>query len=581
VPTVPTDPVQPGASLARAASPQPGAPSSGETSPFEALLGTGHSPPSQASTKPAHPSQAAASQSTVPTPPTSPRPPLSASGTPSRSLPTHGANNDSSERAGVGSDSHQPLRVAADATGAATATLPVQTLTDPAGASASTTGGPIAAGRSSSASDNPTSATTTRKSEKASAKDGDASTVGLPTSGPIGSLTQQVAGATTIIASPAVTPAPTPTPATAPALPAPAALQPETAAVGAVGAAPAPAAPNSEATPGSSTATPTPSGPGPTAGLLDPTALPLDPTALALEPTAPDPQAAPLGGAAVEPAPAGSAGEKTGNGPAASNDVAGAKPMQVLASTPAPATGSGTGAEAVQSANAQVHSASATVSAANGANHVDATSAGATHVDPPGAGPASSEAAAGPSGNTLAQSAAPAPSSNSPVPATAAPSTAAPVTSTPSNPTAVPISGLAVEIAARVTRDEKSFQIRLDPPELGRIDVQLNVDASGHVTTHLTADRPETLNLLRQDASSLQRALESTGLKAGSGGLEFSLRNQSFGGEAGGQRGSRSNGTPSSVARIIVPDEGMPAGQTATRGYARLLGVGAGVDIRV
>lgn len=145
----------------------------------------------------------------------------------------------------------------------------------------------------------------------------------------------------------------------------------------------------------------------------------------------------------------------------------------------------------------------------------------------------------------------------------------------------MPISGLAVEIAARVTGDEKSFQIRLDPPELGRIDVQLSVDASGRVTTHLTADRPETLNLLRQDASSLQRALESTGLKAGSGGLEFSLRNQSFGGEGGGQRGGQSNGTASPVARIIVPDEDMPAGPTAPRGYARLLGVGTGVDIRV
>jgi flagellar hook-length control protein FliK len=508
----------------------------------------------------------------MPAPPT----PRSPSGTPSPPLPTHGANNDSSERTGVAGDSHQPLRVAADAT---TANLPVQTFTDPAGAS--TTGEPIAAGGSSSASDNPTPATTTRKSDKASAKDGDANTVGLPTSGPIGSVTQQLGGATTIIASPPVTPAPTPTPATAPALPAPAAaVEPATVAAAAVGAASAPAAPNSKATPGSSAATPTLSVPGPTAGPLDPTVLPLDPAALALESTAPDPQAAPLGGVAVEPAPAGSAGEKTGNGPAASDD-AGVKPMQALASTPAPATGSGTGAEAVQSANAQVHIASATVPAANGTNHLDATSAGATRVDPPGAGPTSSEAAAGPSGSALAQSAGPLLSANSPVPATAAPLTAAPVTSTPSNPAAVPISGLAVEIAARVTRDEKSFQIRLDPPELGRIDVQLNVDASGRVTTHLTADRPETLNLLRQDASSLQRALESTGLKAGSGGLEFSLRNQSFGGEAGGQRGSRSNGTPSSVARIIVPDEGVPAGQTATRGYARLLGVGAGVDIRV
>jgi flagellar hook-length control protein FliK len=119
------------------------------------------------------------------------------------------------------------------------------------------------------------------------------------------------------------------------------------------------------------------------------------------------------------------------------------------------------------------------------------------------------------------------------------------------------------------------------PPELGRIDVQLSVDASGQVTTHLTVDPPETLSLLRQDASSLQRALESTRLKAGSGGLEFSLRNQSFGGDGGGQRGGQSNGTASPVARIIVPDEDMPAGQAVPRGYARLLGVGTGVDIRV
>ena len=165
------------------------------------------------------------------------------------------------------------------------------------------------------------------------------------------------------------------------------------------------------------------------------------------------------------------------------------------------------------------------------------------------------------------------------LPATTAPATAA--TTASYSPPAVPISGLAIEIAARATRDEKSFQIRLDPPELGRIDVQLNVDAGGHVTTHLTVDRPETLNLLRQDASSLQRALESTGLKANSGGLEFSLRNHSFGGQGGGQRGGQSNGTTPSVARIIVSDADMPAGQTATRGYARLLGVGTGVDIRV
>lgn len=81
---------------------------------------------------------------------------------------------------------------------------------------------------------------------------------------------------------------------------------------------------------------------------------------------------------------------------------------------------------------------------------------------------------------------------------------------------------------------------------------------------------------MREDAASLQRALESTGLRADSGGLEFSLRNQSFNGHGG-----QSNGAATSVTRLIVVDEDMPASHTAASGYARLLGLGTGVDIRV
>lgn len=194
-------------------------------------------------------------------------------------------------------------------------------------------------------------------------------------------------------------------------------------------------------------------------------------------------------------------------------------------------------------------------------------------------------ASAGPSGDAgalrheidPAQTAAP-PILVNPPPASGPPlAAAAPASAAEAAPAEVPISGLAVEIAVRATRDEKSFQIRLDPPELGRIDVQLNVDTSGRVTTHLTADRTDTLDLLRQDASSLQRALESAGLKTGGGGLEFSLRNQSFAGNGGGHPNSAT--TPST--RIVVLDEELPAVQTIARGYGQLRGLGAGVDIRV
>ncbi|PWB62198.1 MAG: flagellar hook-length control protein FliK, partial [Bradyrhizobiaceae bacterium] len=131
------------------------------------------------------------------------------------------------------------------------------------------------------------------------------------------------------------------------------------------------------------------------------------------------------------------------------------------------------------------------------------------------------------------------------------------------------------EIAARVQDGQKSFQIRLDPPELGRVDVRLDVDRGGSVTTRLTVDRVETLDLLRRDSSTLERALQQAGLKT-DGGLEFSLRDQSL---AHREQQDRDPGTAQS--RIIVPDDEAAAAEAARRGYGRLIGLGGGVDIRV
>jgi flagellar hook-length control protein FliK len=49
-------------------------------------------------------------------------------------------------------------------------------------------------------------------------------------------------------------------------------------------------------------------------------------------------------------------------------------------------------------------------------------------------------------------------------------------TGTTSNAAAVPVAGLAVAIAARAQNGSNQFDIRLDPAELGRVDVRLDVD---------------------------------------------------------------------------------------------------------
>ena len=80
----------------------------------------------------------------------------------------------------------------------------------------------------------------------------------------------------------------------------------------------------------------------------------------------------------------------------------------------------------------------------------------------------------------------------------------------------VPLNGLAADIALRAAGGNSRFEIRLDPAELGRIDVRLDVDKHGNVTSHLTVERPATLDMLRNDAPKLQQALEDAGLRVAS-----------------------------------------------------------------
>ena len=144
----------------------------------------------------------------------------------------------------------------------------------------------------------------------------------------------------------------------------------------------------------------------------------------------------------------------------------------------------------------------------------------------------------------------------------------------PNTAAAVPIAGLAVAIAARAQAGSNQFDIRLDPPELGRIDVHLDVDGDGQVTTHMTADRADTLQLLQSQQPQLERALEQAGLKTADNGLQFTLRDQSFAGQNNGSSPQQNNS-----AQLVIPDPDLPP-VSATQIYSRV-GRGSGVDIRV
>jgi flagellar hook-length control protein FliK len=136
---------------------------------------------------------------------------------------------------------------------------------------------------------------------------------------------------------------------------------------------------------------------------------------------------------------------------------------------------------------------------------------------------------------------------------------------------AVPVAGIAVEIAAQAKAGGRRFEIRLDPPELGRIDVRLEVDKNGQVTSHLRVDRVETLDMLRRDSANLERALQDAGLKTSDNTLNFSLRDQSF------RQPQGQSASPST--QYLAADETVPEiGGAQVSAWAARLG---GIDIRV
>jgi len=96
---------------------------------------------------------------------------------------------------------------------------------------------------------------------------------------------------------------------------------------------------------------------------------------------------------------------------------------------------------------------------------------------------------------------------------------------------------LAFEIVRQVSEGNTRFQIRLDPPELGRIDVKLDIDAGGRINARLTVEKAETLDLMQRDQRALERALQQAGLDGNKTNLEFSLRQNPFGGGQQGRNG--------------------------------------------
>jgi len=139
---------------------------------------------------------------------------------------------------------------------------------------------------------------------------------------------------------------------------------------------------------------------------------------------------------------------------------------------------------------------------------------------------------------------------------------------------AVTIPDLAAVIAVRAQAGARSFEIRLDPAELGRIEVHLDLDRSKADATILV-HRPETLALLVSDSRNLERALHDAGIDASNLSLNFALKGDGRQGDGGGA---------SSRARTRSLPDAVVARSEATNASIASLNSGSSsnrLDIRV
>lgn len=122
------------------------------------------------------------------------------------------------------------------------------------------------------------------------------------------------------------------------------------------------------------------------------------------------------------------------------------------------------------------------------------------------------------------------------------------------------------EIIRRFNGQSTTLELRLDPPELGKVEVRLEVSRDHKVTAVVSAESPAALAELARNARDLQQALQSAGLDLSDKGLSFDLKQQreSRDNTEGGSSRSNSNNDDSTQASTPTPSR--PIGLESWRG---------------
>jgi hypothetical protein len=276
--------------------------------------------------------------------------------------------------------------------------------------------------------------------------------------------------------------------------------------------------------------------------------------------------------AAAPPAPqqdADGTAPTTGPSNALDSLLNGAKPQTTQPTAPQPQTHAGTPPAAAQTATAQAAQPQPAQIAQPTSTSLDAKPVAADHkpdIDTPPAARATADATTAPA-----------------IPFGTDPGASAHVkTATAAYEaarTATPILPASEQVAMQIHRAIEDgvdkLTVELKPAELGRVSAEIQFHDDHRVHVVLSADRPATLDALRNDSRALERALQDAGLRADAGSLSFRFEN------GGGQPGFTPDGSADGIALPAASGmsetETSPLALTAYASFARP----GGIDIHV
>lgn len=115
-----------------------------------------------------------------------------------------------------------------------------------------------------------------------------------------------------------------------------------------------------------------------------------------------------------------------------------------------------------------------------------------------------------------------------------------------------------VQIARRTIDGGSELTVRLNPVEMGRVEVRMAFDEAGGMRALVAAERPAVLELLRRDSADLGRALSEAGVKADGQTFRFDSRTGNRDGghqpQHGGSQHDHPRQTPRSFAYSDLSD---------------------------